>query len=127
MTHQNVSVLPKSDLMVGFPLTGGGTQLCKASCDCSTENCRLMLLANPGLKSTGWNVCDIKTDFHCPSNHHHHHYNSHSLSKCYGDNDYKWTRYFLFSISFFYLYLLPLSSATYFITSNHRQTGVYGV
>ena len=36
-----------------------GSPVCKASCDCSTENCRLMLLANPGLKSTGWNVCKI--------------------------------------------------------------------
>ena len=37
-----------------------GTRICIATCDCPTENCRLMLLANPGLKSTGWNVCEIK-------------------------------------------------------------------
>ena len=37
-----------------------GSPVCNASCDCSTENCRLMLLANPGLKSTGFNVCEIK-------------------------------------------------------------------
>ena len=37
-----------------------GALVCNASCDCSTENCRLMLLVNPGLKSSGWNVCEIK-------------------------------------------------------------------
>ena len=40
--------------------TLNGALVCNASCDCATENCKLMLLANPGLKSTGWNVCEIK-------------------------------------------------------------------
>ena len=34
--------------------------VCNASCDCSTENCRLMLMANPGLKTNRFNVCEIK-------------------------------------------------------------------
>ena len=60
-----------SDILSAFPhepkheiklllFTGFASNLCNASCDCSTENCKLMLLANPGLKSTGWNVCEIK-------------------------------------------------------------------
>ena len=47
-----------------IPLFSGGaldgSPFCDASCDCSNENCRLMLLANPGLKSTGRKVCEIK-------------------------------------------------------------------
>ena len=50
--------------LLGVVLFAGGTArdvpICNALCDCSTKNCRLMLLANPGLKSTGWNVYDIK-------------------------------------------------------------------
>ena len=48
-----------TSLLVGSTSLNG-TLVCRASCDCPTENCRLMLVANPGLKSTGFNVCEIK-------------------------------------------------------------------
>ena len=48
-----------TSLLVGSTSLNG-TLICTASCDCPTENCRLMLVANPGLKSTGFNVCEIK-------------------------------------------------------------------
>ena len=54
-----------TSLLVGSTSLNG-TIVCNASCNCPTENCRLMLLANPGLKSTGWNVCEIKLNYHVP-------------------------------------------------------------
>ena len=61
-SHYLLQLLPHNTFK---PLFAGsapdGSQVCNASCDCPTENCKLMLLANPGLKSTGWNVCEINS------------------------------------------------------------------
>ena len=48
-----------TSLLVGSTSLNGNL-VCRASCDCPTENCRLLLVANSGLKSTGLNVCEIK-------------------------------------------------------------------
>ena len=50
--------LPSVVLFTGG--TPSDAPVCNAYCDCSTDNCKLMLLANPGLKSIGWNVCEVK-------------------------------------------------------------------
>ena len=35
------------------------TNECNVVCHCSSNNCKLLMLSHPRLKSKGWNVCDI--------------------------------------------------------------------
>ena len=55
----NCAIFDNIVLLFAGRTSPNGFSICNASCDCSTENCRLMLLANPELKSTGWKVCEI--------------------------------------------------------------------
>ena len=36
------------------------TKECDVTCHCSVEHCELIMLSDPQLKSTGWNVCDVE-------------------------------------------------------------------